>query len=83
MAYQVIIPKKVQKELNKIDSRYTLRINLALISLAEDPFLGKKLKGDCKDERSYHVWPYRIVYRIKQYELVVLIVKIGHRQGIY
>ncbi len=83
MQYQVVIPKKVQKELSKIDSRYIARITAVLIALAGDPFLGKKLEGDHKGERSYEVWPYRIIYRIKQLELVVLIIKIGHRQGVY
>jgi mRNA interferase RelE/StbE len=83
MVYKIVLPKKVQKDLTEIDIRYKQRIQLALASLANDPFLGKKLEGQRKEQRSYEVWPYRIVYEIHKKELVVLIIRIGHRQGVY
>jgi mRNA interferase RelE/StbE len=83
MAYKLVIPKKVQKDLSKIDSRYQLRIKAALVALASNPYLGKKLGGEYKAQRSCEVRPYRIIYEIKKYELIVLIIRIGHRQGVY
>jgi len=83
MAYQVIIPAKVQKELNKIPVNYHRKITAVLVVLSNNPYSGKKLKGERKGEWSLIVWPYRIIYRIKKYQLVVLIIKIGHRQGVY
>lgn len=83
MRYRVIIPKKVQRGLAKIDSRYRQRILAVLAILANEPYRGKSLQGDHKGEWSYRVWPYRILYRIKRQELIVLIVRIGHRQGFY
>ena len=83
MRYQIVVSKKAQKDLNKIDNRYHSRILIVLSSLANNPFVGKKLKGERGDEWSYRVWPYRIIYQIKNKELVVLIIRIGHRQGVY
>ena len=83
MVYKIVLPRKVQKDLAKIDSRYKQRIHAALASLSSDPFLGKKLEGERKNERSYEVWPYRIIYKIFQNELVVLVIRIGHRQEVY
>ena len=83
MAYQVISPAKVQKELNKIPVNYHRKIIAALVVLSNNPYSGKKLKGERKGEWSLKIWPYRIIYRIKKYQLVVLIIKIGHRQGVY
>ena len=83
MAYKIVLPKKVQGDLDKIDGRYKQRIQAALISLSSDPFLGKKLEGKHKFQRSYEVWPYRIIYEIFKNELVVLVIRIGHRQGVY
>ena len=83
MGYQLVVPKSVQKEIEKIDNRYKQRILAALVSLEKDPFLGKKLGGARKYERSYEVWPYRIIYHIKESELIILVVKVGHRQGVY
>jgi len=83
MVYKIVLPKKVQKDLDKIDKRYKQKIQAALLSLSNDPFLGKKLEGIHKDKRSYEVWPYRIIYQIIRNDLVVLIIRIGHRQGAY
>lgn len=83
MEYQVVIPKKVQKELERIDSRYKQKILAALIVLKNNPFGGKKLEGEHKSQRSYEVWPYRIIYEIYKQKLILLIIRIGHRQGVY
>lgn len=83
MQYQVVLPKKVQKDLRRIDSRYLNRIKAALVALAGDPCAGKRLEGKRKGQWSYEVWPYRIIYVIKHEELVILVIRIGHRQGVY
>lgn len=83
MPYRVILPKKVQKDLNAIDERYIDRILAALEGLSHDPFLGKKLKGEYRNYYSYRVWPYRIIYSIEKEQLFILIIRIGHRQGVY
>jgi mRNA interferase RelE/StbE len=83
MEYKIVLPKKAQKDLNEIDVRYKQKIQAALLSLSSDPFLGKKLRGEMKEQRSYEVWPYRIIYEIRRKELVILIIRIGHRQGVY
>ncbi len=83
MQYQVVVPKKVQKELDKIDSRYRPQILVAFLELAKDPYVGKKLEGEHKGELSYRVGIYRIIFRIKNKELIVLIIKVGHRGSVY
>lgn len=83
MAYKIVVPKKAQKELEKIDRRYKSRILIALKILSENPFLGKNLGGEYSGQRSYRVWPYRIIYEIHKNELVILIIRIKHRQGAY
>lgn len=83
MRYTVVIPQKVQKDINRIERKYHSRIITALAVIATNPFSGKKLEGDYKGNWSFRVWPYRIIYRVKTKEMVVLIVRIGHRQGIY
>lgn len=81
MAYRVVVPQKVKKELARVDKRLYGRILAVLADLENNPYKGKKLEGDRAQERSCRVWPYRLIYRIKS--SVILIVKIGHRQGVY
>ncbi len=76
MEFQIIIPKKVQKEIKKIGKKDQIKIIKTFLSLAKNPFLGKKLKGQYEDYFSLRVWPYRIIYAIKRKKLVVLIVNI-------
>jgi mRNA interferase RelE/StbE len=83
MAYFVIVPKKVQKELKKIDSHYQKKIRIAFLALAGDPHIGKKLEGNYEGQWSLRVWPYRIIYEIHERKLIVLIIRVGHRQGVY
>jgi mRNA interferase RelE/StbE len=83
MEYQLVIPQRVQKEIEKIDSRYKQRILAAFVSLKNDPRLGKKLDGEYQGQWSLRVWPYRIIYEIKNKELVILIIRVRHRQGVY
>ncbi len=70
MSYKLIIPKKVQKEVDKIDENYRIRILATLKSLEENPYLGKKLEGKLKEQRSYDVRPYRIIYEIRKEQLL-------------
>ena len=83
MKYQVILRKKVQKNLKRIDRRYRERILVALVELGRNPYLGKPLKGDLKGKFSLRVWPYRIIYQVYEKKLVVYIISIAHRQGAY
>jgi len=83
MLYRVIIPKSAQKDLNKIQSKFKSRIYTALGVLATNSFIGKRLEGKYRGQWSYRVWPYRIIYQIIKKDLVILIIHIGHRQGVY
>ncbi len=83
MAHQIIVPKRVQKELNGFPEHKRQKIIAIFAVIAVNPYGGKKLGGERKDEWSYRVWPYRVIYKIFKKELVVLIIITGHRQGVY
>jgi len=83
MKYRLVLTKKADRDLAKIDSRYRIKIMAALVALTDNPFLGKQLVGQWGDTWSYKVWPYRIIYQLIKQDLVIKIVRIGHRQGVY
>lgn len=82
MRYAVILPKKAQKDLARIDGRYRQRILLALAALESNPHIGKKLTGELSGLRSYEIWPYRIIYEVNDGRLLVIVIRVGHRQGV-
>lgn len=83
MRYHAVIPKNVQKRIDKLEAFPRGRIIASIAALEEDPYLGKKLRGKHGGERSYTVWPLRIVYEIKEDESLVFILKVGHRKDVY
>jgi len=83
MGYQLRVKPIVEKELKKIPKKDYYRILSAFTILSRDPFIGKKMEGKYKDYHNYRVWPYRIIYQIRKHERMVLVVRIGQRQGIY
>ena len=81
--YQIVLKKVAQKSLKKIDERYKKRIMRTVFALTDNPFLGKQLEGSLQGFYSVRVWSYRIVYKIYRQDLVILVVEIAHRQGVY
>ncbi len=83
MVYQILLRKIVEKTLENLPKKDATKIALAINSLQDDPFLGKRLEGELLGFYSLRVWPYRIIYEIKKKELIIFIIKIGHRKDIY
>jgi len=81
--YRILFSKAAAKDIDKIDKKNKPHIFAALFELRKDPYLGKKLKGKFQDCYSLRVGFYRIIYKIYKKELNILIIRIGHRQGIY
>ena len=83
MLFQIRLKPSAEKEYNKIKKKDRIRIAIALIKISKNPLLGKKLEGRYKNERSCRFGAFRIIYRIYNKELLVLVIKIGSRQGAY
>ncbi len=80
---QVYLTPNTTKLYKKIkDPKLKSKIKTALAKLSQDPYLGKKLKGEFAGQYSLRIWPYRIVYYISPKRDVV-ITDIGHRRDIY
>ncbi|MBU6141836.1 type II toxin-antitoxin system RelE/ParE family toxin [Patescibacteria group bacterium] len=83
MAFALQITKKAREKLDNLPTLYRSRIIAILDDIVLDPFSGKKLTGKKAGQYSVRVWPYRIIYRIYKKELIVFIIDVGHRQGVY
>lgn len=83
MAYHVRLRPSAEKDLAKIPVNFQIRIRTALEELAVNPYFGKKLGGEYVGLYSVRVWPYRIIYSIHKQELLIIVIRIAHRQGVY
>ncbi|BBC22678.1 type II toxin-antitoxin system RelE family toxin [Pseudanabaena sp. ABRG5-3] len=84
MSYRIVIPKPAQKQLDNITKIERDRLIVTLRSLADDPRPNgvKKLKGYDNIYR-VRIGDYRIIYEIKDRELIVLLLSVSHRKDAY
>ena len=83
--YKVLIKPSAAKEIEAVGQKGDRqRIVTRIRSLARDPrpFGSEKLSGR-EDLYRLRVGRYRVLYSVGDAELVVLIVRVGHRNDIY
>lgn len=80
MTYSIGIKQSAAKALAKIDKEDRLRIIQAIDQLKTHPSAGSVLKGEFSGLRRIRVGNYRIVYEVQDRQLVVLVIRIGHRR---
>jgi len=83
MAYRLLLLPGAAKDLRDLPENVARRAEHGLERLAEDPGLGDRLRGPLAGLWSYRVGDYGIVYEIRDQELIVLVVMLGHRRAIY
>jgi len=66
-----------------LSGKHKKQMGHALDRLSENPYEGKPLHGELKGYWSYRVGIYRILYVIRQTEIVIEILRIQHRKEVY
>lgn len=85
MAYKVVYLDQVEEDLKKLDPSTIKKILTRIETyLAQDPReLGKPLRGDFQGYWRYRWGDYRVIYKIAEREILILVLRIGHRKDIY
>ena len=83
MPYSLKIKKTALKELRQFDKPTRERIVSAIDQLANNPHVGKLLKGDLSGLRRIRVGSYRVIYEINETEVLVLVVRVAQRKDVY
>ncbi len=85
LTWTVKYKKSVKKDFKKLSPESKRLIRKAIEErLAIDPLrFGIPLRGTLKKYFKYRVGDYRIVYKIVNDEVVILVMKIGHRKDVY
>ena len=82
--YRLLIKASAAKELRAIpNKRDRQRIVKRILGLESDPRPPGSQKLSGRERYRIRQGHYRIVYGIEKDELVVFVVKIGHRKGVY
>ena len=87
MTWIVKFENAAAKELRKLDKQIqqeVLRYFREYIATDQDPRrFGKPLAHDLKGLWRYRIRDYRMICHIKNNELIVLVLRVGHRKEIY
>jgi mRNA interferase RelE/StbE len=88
MAYSVELSESADRELSKLDAQQAKRILKFLherVAKLDDPrSIGEALHGSRLGEFwKYRVGDYRLISKIENDRLVVLVLRVGHRKEIY
>ena len=83
MKFHVILPRSVQKELDRLPDDVARRILGRLAQLERDPRPPdvKKLKG--RPAWRVRAGDYRIIYEVHDQHLEVIVITVGHRREVY
>jgi len=83
--YKVVYLDRVEEDLKKLD-RSTVKKILGRIEdyFAKDPrALGKPLRGEFQGYWRYRWGDYRVIYKISEREILILVLRISHRKDAY
>lgn len=88
MAWKVNIDLEARKDLDRLDPQHTRRILSFLyerIANLDDPrSIGDALKGSRFGEFwKYRVGDYRVISKIEDHALRILVVRVGNRKDVY
>ena len=88
MAYNVELSAEVDRELGKLDAQRAKRILKFLyerVAMLDDPrSIGEALHGSRLGEFwKYRVGDFRLICKIEDDRLIVLVLRVGHRKEIY
>jgi mRNA interferase RelE/StbE len=86
-AWTVEFDDRARRELRKLDAKIQqtiLRYLRERIAVAEDPRrFGKPLRHNLAGLWRYRIEDYRLICRIEDERVVVLVLQVGHRRDVY
>ncbi len=81
--YEIIFRNPAKRFLKNLSKDSQKKILEKIEKLKDNPRIGKPLTGNLRGLWRLRFDNYRIVYRIKDQELIVYVMNIGDREGIY
>lgn len=83
-SYRIEFKRAARKALAMIHATHAERIRDSIDALAADPFpVGYRKLVGAETKYRIRVCDYRVIYGVENQELVILVIRIGHRKEIY
>ena len=81
--YYINFDKEAKNSFKKIDKSDQKKILNKIHQLNKNPYIGKRLAGNLFGLRRLRVDKYRVLYKIIEDKLIIIIINISHRKNIY
>ena len=79
--YELVFTKEFLRKIKKLDRKTQVRVLRSLKVLEKNPFSGKRLTGPLTDLMSLRQGKYRIIYQVRNSQVILRTV--GHRKDVY
>ncbi len=79
----VFFTREAKRNIEKLDPSIRKVIKKAVESLSVNPAKGKPLSYELAGLHSLRTADYRIIYRVREKQLVIIVIAVGHRKEIY
>ena len=83
MTYTVLLSRQAEKFYKQLEKNVKARVREALIIIENQPYTGKRLHGELKENYSMRIGKTRIIYTISEKDKTIHIIAIGPRKTIY
>ena len=81
--YKILFRKSVSRDMRRIPNQDIRRILKTIVSFSEDPRPSGAERLSGQERYRVRQGNYRIIYEINDWEIIVVVVKVGHRKDVY
>lgn len=83
MTFSLRVKQSAAKEIRALPRSDRERVIAAIDTLRDNPHQGAQLKGSGTGLRRIRVGSYRIIFEVRRSELIILVLRVGHRKDVY
>jgi mRNA interferase RelE/StbE len=83
VAWTVRYTRSAAKAIRQLDPQVRERVRAAIETLCDDPLRGKPLQLTLQGLRSWRTGDWRVVYRVLEDRIEILVIAGGHRREVY
>ena len=81
--HRLLFTTQAKKDYEALHGKLKAQVDKGLERICKNPHVGKPLGGELKGSRSERVSSFRIIYRIYEKTVEVLVLVIEHRKYVY
>ncbi len=83
MAWTILYAASAAQNISCLDPQVRRKVRAAIEVLSQEPERGKPLQLSLRGLRAWRTGDYRIVYKIIQERIEIIVIALGHRRDVY